>query len=52
MVATLRVAVFDWDDGNVDHIAEHGVSPEEAEEAALDRRGVGMAVYCGGLHEG
>ncbi len=24
---------FDWDDANQDHIAEHGVSAEEAEEA-------------------
>jgi uncharacterized DUF497 family protein len=45
MVATLRVDVFDWDDGNIDHIANHGISPEEAEEAALDRRRVGMTVY-------
>ena len=27
---------FDWDDDNVEHIARHGVSPEEAEEALLD----------------
>jgi uncharacterized DUF497 family protein len=26
---------FDWDDANRDHIAEHGVSTEEAEEAYL-----------------
>ena len=26
---------FDWDDANLDHIAAHGVSPEEA-EAAFD----------------
>lgn len=24
---------FDWDDANVSHIAQHGVTPEEAEEA-------------------
>lgn len=24
---------FDWDDANVSHIAQHGVKPEEAEEA-------------------
>ena len=23
---------FDWDSGNIDHIAKHGVSPSEAEE--------------------
>jgi uncharacterized protein len=27
---------FDWDDANVEHIAEHGVSPTEAEDAILD----------------
>ena len=27
---------FDWDDDNVEHIARHGVSPREAEEAARD----------------
>jgi uncharacterized DUF497 family protein len=29
--------MFDWDDGNVDHIARHNVAPEEAEDALLDR---------------
>lgn len=29
--------MFEWDDANVDHIAEHGVEPEEAEEAVDDR---------------
>lgn len=24
---------FDWDDANIAHIAQHGVTPEEAEEA-------------------
>jgi uncharacterized protein len=23
---------FDWDDGNRDHIARHGVTPDEAEQ--------------------
>jgi uncharacterized DUF497 family protein len=26
---------FEWDDANIAHIAEHGVSPEEAEEVVL-----------------
>ena len=26
---------FDWDAGNVQHIAKHGISPKEAEEAIL-----------------
>jgi uncharacterized protein len=29
--------MFDWDDANADHIADHGVTVEEAEEAVLDR---------------
>jgi uncharacterized DUF497 family protein len=29
--------VFEWDEGNADHIAEHGVSTAEVEEALLDR---------------
>jgi uncharacterized protein len=28
---------FEWDDDNISHIARHGVRPEEAEEAFLDR---------------
>jgi hypothetical protein len=28
-------ALFDWDDANIGHIAEHDVTPEEAEEAML-----------------
>jgi len=35
---------FDWDDGNLDHIARHQVSAEEAEEALSDRRKVGVPV--------
>lgn len=27
---------FEWDEGNVDHIARHGVEPWEAEEAIAD----------------
>ena len=30
--------VFEWDDGNLDHIAEHGVDNWEAEDAIRDRR--------------
>lgn len=29
---------FDWEDANVDHIARHGVTPTEAEDAVLDSR--------------
>jgi uncharacterized DUF497 family protein len=28
--------VFDWDDANVRHIAEHGVDPDEVEQALVD----------------
>jgi uncharacterized DUF497 family protein len=28
----VRVSRFEWDDWNVEHIARHGVSPDEAEE--------------------
>ncbi|MGD9892536.1 MAG: hypothetical protein AB7R89_09920 [Dehalococcoidia bacterium] len=27
---------FDWDEFNIEHIAEHGVTPTEAEDAILD----------------
>lgn len=27
-----RIRLFDWDPGNLDHIARHGVEPGEAEE--------------------
>jgi uncharacterized DUF497 family protein len=28
--------MFGWDEYNLDHIARHGVGPDEAEDAALD----------------
>ena len=28
---------FEWDDDNVEHLAHHGISPDEAEEAILGR---------------
>jgi uncharacterized protein len=28
-----RAAKFDWDDANMGHIARHGVTPEEGEQA-------------------
>ena len=30
------VAGFEWDEGNIEHIAEHNVTPEEAEELFSD----------------
>ena len=48
--------IFDWDDANVTHIAEHDVAPEEAEEVILgdpldvefdiDRKLTAMAVLA------
>jgi uncharacterized protein len=32
---TMNNWVFDWDDANIGHIAEHEVTPEEAEESVL-----------------
>jgi uncharacterized DUF497 family protein len=29
--------LFDWDDANLQHIAEHDVKPEEAEQVILNR---------------
>ncbi len=37
--------LFDWDGANIEHIAEHGVSPDEAEEALLDARRIPAASY-------
>lgn len=37
--------LFDWDEGNEEHIARHGVEPFEAEEALLDPGRVGLDVY-------
>jgi uncharacterized DUF497 family protein len=49
---------FDWDDANTDHLARHGVTPEEVEQAfandplvvlaSQERRGEDR-VLCAGL---
>jgi uncharacterized protein len=36
---------FEWDDDNLDHIARHGVEPEEAEDAVLDPNAKPEASY-------
>lgn len=41
-----RIALFDWDDANLEHIAEHDVEPEEAEEAVLDPKRVSRTAYA------
>jgi uncharacterized DUF497 family protein len=28
---------FNWDEGNIGHIAQHGISPEEAEQVVRNR---------------
>lgn len=32
-----RISRLEWDDANVEHIAKHGVSPEEVEEVCYSR---------------
>lgn len=39
---------FRWDDANIDHIARHGLEPEDAEEALLDPEGVRAPAYNSG----
>jgi hypothetical protein len=44
----MNYALFDWDSANINHIVEHDVSPEEAEEAILnDPLDVGYDVVNG-----
>ncbi len=38
---------YDWDDGNVRHIARHGVEPYEAEEAVEDPRRASVSARGG-----
>jgi uncharacterized DUF497 family protein len=37
--------VFEWDDENIAHIAEHAVSTDEAEEVFADARRRGVPAY-------
>lgn len=39
---------FDWDSGNVEHLARHRVSPPEAEQAVLDPDAIMLEIQ----HEG
>ena len=34
----MRIGELVWDDWNIEHIAEHGVVPEEVEEVCASRR--------------
>ncbi len=36
---------FDWDDANEDHVAKHGFTPAEVEEALLDADQVSIDAY-------
>jgi uncharacterized DUF497 family protein len=38
--------MFDWDDANVDHLARHDVTPEEAEGALSDPSRIGAPAYA------
>ena len=38
---------FDWDDANRDHIALHGIEPEEAEDAVLDEFALDFPAHRG-----
>ncbi len=36
---------FDWDEANEDHVAKHGFTPAEVEEALLDAEQVSVDAY-------
>ncbi len=42
------MASFLWGDANTDHIARHGLEPEDVEEALLDPEGVSAPAYNSG----
>ena len=33
----LRIAAFEWDEWNIEHIEKHSVTPQEAEEACYNQ---------------
>ena len=33
----MRIVDFEWDESNIEHIARHGVNPEEVEEACANK---------------
>lgn len=39
--------MFDWDNANINHIAEHDVEPWEAEDAMLDPGRVSFPAHSG-----
>jgi len=32
----MEIREFEWDDNNIEHIARHGVFPDEVEDVAFD----------------
>jgi uncharacterized DUF497 family protein len=36
---------FEWDEANVDHVARHDVTVDEAEEAAADPKRIGIPAH-------
>ena len=40
-------SMFEWDDGNLDHIARHGVESWEVEEAFGDRHRIRFQLTVG-----
>jgi len=51
----VRIKDFAWDERNINHIAKHGVDPEEAEEACegtcVVRKGKGNVLHIYGQTE-
>jgi uncharacterized protein len=39
---------FEWDAGNIEHVAEHQVRPDEAEQAIDDPHALSVPAYVGG----
>jgi uncharacterized protein len=37
--------LFDWDDNNLDRVADHDLDPDEVEAALLDTGWIGMPAY-------
>ena len=46
-----EIPEFDWDDANRSHLAQHDISPDEAEQAILDPYAVLLEIQTGGEEE-
>jgi uncharacterized protein len=40
--------LFEWDEANISHLARHGISPAEAEDAILDPHALLLEIQAGG----